>query len=132
MRMYLVAVLAIAGCMGNDPPPTCVDLARYDACKPLYVPTFDNVYANTLMNTCGSQRVSCHSHDGMKGGMTFEDPDAAHASLLAGRLMPGNPACSKMIVRTSSAGAHDQMPPPPAEPLGDTEVCALIQWIDNP
>jgi hypothetical protein len=97
------------------------------ACPPLYSPTFDNVYAMTLRDGCGSQRSSCHSASGKQGGMSFEDEAHAYAALLAGRVVPGDPGCSKMIVRTDSPGASYQMPP--GDPLGAAERCALIQWV---
>ncbi len=116
--------LASAGCPSDDPPAcTEVDLT----CAPLYVPTFDNVYANTLSDGCGSQRVSCHSAAGKKGGMSFEDPETAHAALLAGRVTAGDPSCSEMIVRVTSVGESFQMPPGSALP--EAERCALIQWV---
>jgi Planctomycete cytochrome C len=127
MRWRLVVMLALAGCPGDDPPPACIEVDL--SCAPLYVPTFDNVYSNTLVDGCGSQRVSCHSAAGMKGGMSFEDPDTAHAALLAGRVTPGNAGCSEMVVRTSSVGADYQMPPGSA--LSVAERCALIQWVQN-
>lgn len=126
-QLWFVAVLAVgppAGCT-TDPPPSCITVDT--TCAPLYAPTFDNVYTMTLQNTCGSQRSSCHSAAGKQGGMSFEDPQHAYAALLAGRVMPGNPGCSKMVVRTSSPGASYQMPP--GDPLSAPERCALIQWI---
>jgi hypothetical protein len=127
MRSRFVVALALAGCPGDDPPPECIDVDL--GCAPLYVPTFENVYDNTLAGTCGSQRVSCHSAAGMAGGMSFEDPATAHAALLAGRVVAGNPGCSEMIVRTSSVGESYQMPP--GSPLPENERCALIQWVQN-
>lgn len=124
MRSRFVVALALAGCPG-DAPPECIEVDL--DCAPLYVPTFENVYDNTLSGTCGSQRVACHSAAGMKGGMSFEDPATAHAALLAGRVVPGNPGCSEMIVRTSSVGESYQMPP--GSPLPENERCALIQWV---
>ena len=125
---WLVAALAaaLAGCT-SDPPPACITVDT--ACAPLYAPTFDNVYAMTLKNTCGSERSSCHSAAGKQGGMSFEDPEHAYAALLAGRVVPGDPGCSKIIVRTSSPGADYQMPP--GDPLGAAERCALIQWVQR-
>jgi len=129
--MYLAVWLAtLAGCPGEDAPPECIDVNV--ACQPLYVPTFDNVYNNTLTLGCGSERVSCHSREGQKGGMSFEDPLTAHAALLAGRVIPGNPGCSDMIVRTASPGAGYQMPPGSKNAaLSPAEQCALIQWVQN-
>jgi hypothetical protein len=59
--------------------------------------------------------------------MSFEDEPHAFDALRAGRVMPGNPGCSKMIVRTDSPGASYQMPP--GDPLSEAERCALIQWV---
>jgi hypothetical protein len=126
-KLWLASVLAacpLAGCT-QDPPPECI--AVNTACAPLYQPTFDNIYNMTLRDTCGSARVSCHSATGRSGGMSFEDESQAYAALIAGRVVPGNPGCSKMVVRTSSLGASYQMPP--GDPLGEAERCALIQWV---
>lgn len=125
MRPF-VLVLALAGCPGGD-PPACVEVDT--TCQPLYVPTFENVYANTLFEHCGSQRSSCHSAAGMKGGMTFEDPQHAFDALTAGRVKPGDPGCSEMIVRVTSEGESYQMPPGDALPVA--EQCALIQWVND-
>jgi hypothetical protein len=123
--MCLVVALALAGCPSDNDPPACLEVDL--ECQPLYVPTFENVYTNTLKQGCGSERVACHSREGQKGGMSFEDPETAHAALLAGRVIPGNPGCSEMIVRTSSPGEPYQMPP--GSPLGESTRCALIQWV---
>jgi len=126
MRMIVVLTLACAGCPSDD-PPECVEVDL--TCAPLYVPTFDNVYANTLTDGCGGERAACHSAAGRNGGMSFEDPTTAHAALLAGRVVPGNAACSEMIVRTESVGESFQMPPGSALP--EAERCALIQWVQR-
>lgn len=128
--MYLAVSLACAGCPGPDGPPACIDVDT--TCQPLYVPTFANVYNNTLKNACGSTSVSCHSASGQKGGMSFEDPQHAYDALLNGRVEPGDPSCSKMIVRTGSPGASYQMPKGPLSvALSDPEHCALVQWVAN-
>jgi len=123
--LVCAAAVALAGCPNNNDIPACIDVDL--SCQPLYVPTFDNVYANTLVDHCGSQRVSCHSAAGMKGGMTFETPESAFAALTSGRVEPGDPSCSLMVVRTSSVGDSYQMPP--GSPLPEAERCALIQWV---
>ncbi|HEX3757064.1 MAG TPA: c-type cytochrome domain-containing protein [Kofleriaceae bacterium] len=122
-RWWAVAALA-AGCSA-DPPPACITVDT--SCAPLYAPTFDNIYTMTLRDTCGSQSASCHSAVGMQGGMSFQDQQHAFDALLAGRVVPGNPGCSKMIVRTDSPGASYQMPP--GDPLSEPARCALIQWV---
>lgn len=121
----LVAVVAVAGAAcGEEAPPACI--AVDTSCAPLYPPTFENVYANTLRVTCGSERSACHSRTG-EGNMSLAEPSIAHQALLAGRVAPGDPACSELIVRTSSPGADYQMPP--GQPLSEAERCALIQWV---
>lgn len=122
--MRSLILLTLAGCPGGD-PPACVEVDL--TCAPLYVPTFDNVYANTLIDGCGSQRVACHSAAGNKGGLSFETPELAHAALLAGRVTAGDASCSEMIVRVHSVGASFQMPP--GSPLSEAERCALTQWV---
>ena len=83
----------------------------------------------TLRDACGSQRASCHSRAGKQGGMSFEDQQHAFDALRNGRVVPGNPGCSKMIVRTDSPGASYQMPP--GDPLSEAERCTLIQWVQS-
>jgi len=126
-QLWFVAVLATAPLTGctSDPPPACIIVDT--TCAPLYAPTFDNVYTTTLRDTCGSVLASCHSAAGKQGGMSFEDEPHAYDALLAGRVMPGNPGCSKMVIRTDSPGTGYQMPP--GDPLSAAERCALIQWV---
>lgn len=124
-RCVGVALVALAGCP-SEPPPACttVDVT----CAPLYEPTFANVYANTLVDGCGSDRASCHSDRGRAGGMSFADPDSAYAALLDnGHVKPGDPSCSEMIVRVVGVGKDYQMPP--GDPLDEAEACALVQWV---
>jgi hypothetical protein len=114
---------ALAGCP-EDGPPSCVTVET--SCSPLYAPTFDNVFASTLKTTCGSMLGSCHSTGG-RGKMSLADPATAYASLLDGRVTPGDPGCSEMIVRTDAPGKDYQMPP--GFNLGAAERCSLIQWV---
>lgn len=124
-RMYLAAALLLGGCP-SEPPPACTTEAIDTSCGSLYVPTFDNVYANTLQMGCGASRSSCHAASG-EGGMSLADPATAHASLLAGRVTPSDPTCSELIVRTHGIGTDYQMPP--GGVLGSSERCALVKWV---
>lgn len=123
-RWLAVAVAGLVGCAA-DPPPACI--AVDTSCAPAYAPTFDNVYTLTLQDSCASQSASCHSAVGRQGGMSFQDQQHAFDALRAGRVVPGDPGCSKMIVRTDSPGATYQMPP--GDPLSEPVRCALIQWV---
>jgi hypothetical protein len=131
-RMWLVVGAAMAGCP-STPPPACITVDL--GCAPGYVPTFDNVYANTINKSCGADKSACHSAAGHMDGLVFADEPTAYAGLLAAsqrdpsrpRVKPGDPACSLMIVRTDSPGTDYQMPP--GDPLPAVERCALVQWV---
>lgn len=124
-RMWLTAAVLLAGCP-SEPPPECTLVPIDTNCAPLYMPTFDNVYANTINIGCGSKSGACHSARG-DGDMNLSDPATAHASLLDGRVVPGDPTCSEMIVRTHGLGEDYQMPQGAA--LGASERCALVKWV---
>jgi hypothetical protein len=122
--MWLAALsAALAGCPSGG-PPSCVTVET--SCTPLYAPTFDNVFTTTLKTTCGSMLSSCHSANG-RGRMSLADLQTAYTSLLDGRVVPGDPGCSEMIVRTDAPGKDYQMPPGMA--LSAPERCSLIQWV---
>jgi hypothetical protein len=123
-RLLLVVCLLAAGC--EEPPPACkmVDTS----CSPGYVPTFPNVYNNTIKGSCGTDDSSCHSASGRAGGLSMATMDDAFANLhQLGLVTAGDASCSEMIVRTDSPGKDYQMPP--GDPLSPEERCALIQWV---
>jgi hypothetical protein len=127
-----VAVLMANACSGDveEPMPECIDLA--ERCDPLYEPTFDNLFARTLKPTCAQVGGSCHGPDGAKGGLVFDDPDAAYSMLVEGssaRVQPADPACSELVVRTHSPGKPWAMPP--GEPLSSQEQCGIRQWVER-
>jgi hypothetical protein len=124
-RLFLAAVVLLGGCP-STPPPACTTTAIDTTCSPQYLPTFDNVFENTLKMDCGSGRNSCHSANG-DGDMSLADPDSAYNSLLAGHVVPGDPTCSELIVRTHDLGTDYQMPPGGA--ISAAERCALVQWV---
>lgn len=123
MRWSWIALLLASSC--KDDPPACITVET--DCAFLYEPTFHNVYEKTLKPSCGSDKNACHSAVGHQGGMSFETEQSAYDALLDGRVTPGDPDCSEMIVRTSSPGADYQMPP--RTPLDPTERCVLIKWV---
>jgi hypothetical protein len=126
IRLLLVVGLATLGGCPTDPPPACITVDT--SCAPLYDATsFHAVYTMTIHDSCGAENSSCHSANGQKGGMTFQDEQHAFDALLAGRVMPNNPGCSKIVVRTSSPNTDYQMPP--GDALMPPERCALIQWV---
>jgi hypothetical protein len=121
---WLVLVALLAGC--PEQPPACTTVET--DCQELYMPTWDNVYSMTIAESCGSDRSSCHSDAGRKGGMTFADKDTSYTELLDGRVEPGNPGCSLMIVRVEGVGKDYQMPQGQALPA--PERCSLLKWVE--
>ncbi|MBA3457582.1 MAG: hypothetical protein H0T42_31160 [Deltaproteobacteria bacterium] len=128
MRVTWFAVAVLLGGCPSDPPPPCTTTALDLACSPQYMPTFNNVFENTLKMDCGSGRNSCHSDSG-DGSMSLADVDTAYDSLLDGRVAPGDAACSELIVRTHDTDTDYQMPP--GSPISVTERCALLHWVAN-
>lgn len=127
--MWLAVVsAALAGCPSEEAPPACVTVDT--ACSPLYAPTFDNIYNNTLRAGCGSGLGSCHSANAA-GELSLADPAAAHGELLDGRVVPGDPGCSELVVRTGASGKDYQMPPGSSlAALSAAERCSLILWVE--
>ena len=110
------------------------DCVQLDAtCSPLYEPTFDNVYEQTLVQSCGVGGGSCHSAEGGQGGMVFADPDDSWEMLTEDLgeiswVIPGDASCSPLIQVLHSEDPALLMPP--GNPLSDAELCAIEQWID--
>lgn len=113
----------LASC--KDPPPECTSATVDLACATQYVPTFDNLYVNTIEPRCGTRSGSCHSSSG-DAGLSFSDPQTAYTSLLT-ELTPGEPTCSELIVRTIESGTDYQMPPDAT--LAATDRCAFVKWV---
>ena len=102
-------------------------------CTPLYEPTFDNVYEQTLQRSCAVGGGSCHEASGQQGGLAFDDPDEAYHGLLNTsvehlRVLPSDAECSLLMIRLEQEDPDDAMPP--GAPLDATERCAVQQWIE--
>ncbi len=128
-RWYVVLAVTWVACSdGGGEPPRCVTVDP--TCTPRYQPTFTNLYNNTLRDSCGSQSSVCHSAQGRRGGLSLESAATAYAELTAeglGRVVPGDPACSEVIVRLHGSGESYLMPP--GSPLPAADRCAMEQWI---
>ena len=79
---------------------------------------------------------ACHSASGHQANLSFGGDEAsAYAAVMANssidpsraRVVPGNAACSLLIVRTDSPGTDYQMPK--GTPLTNEASCALVQWV---
>lgn len=124
----------LVGCSA-EAPPECITVDL--TCAPGYLPTYANVYRNTLSVSCGGDRSSCHSASGHMGGLVMSDAQMAYEHLLApsqrdprrARVVPGDAACSPLVVRTGMPGADYQMPP--GDALTQEERCAVALWVAN-
>jgi hypothetical protein len=112
-------------------PPTCLAEPVDMACMPQYAPTYANVFKYTLARTCAQS--GCHEGNMPQGGLRLDDIDEAYTNLLdkpAGRIIPGDLACGKVIVRLETKGASWSMPRG-QEQLALEERCSIRQWIAN-
>jgi hypothetical protein len=123
MRRWLVVVLAVGGC--SDAPPTCATVET--ACAPLYAPTWDNVYTQTVVRSCGGNRSACHAAGG-DGEIDLSSREIAYDSLVPAHVTGGDAMCSGLVVRVHGAGEDYLMPP--GTPLRESERCAIAQWVE--
>jgi hypothetical protein len=96
-------------------------------------PTFQTIFDKTLKPTCAAGNGTCHDPLGAMKGLILDDADTAYSLLLSPpdtspRVLPGNPACSLLVIRLSSSDPNFRMPPGPT-PLLPGEICAVVQWI---
>jgi hypothetical protein len=133
----LLAVLAmLAGCEPDDEGvPSCIEF-DVEACTPQYPPQFDRVFTETLRPSCGAAGGACHgssSAAGAERGLHISDLDATHAALLGQDggipfVIPGDPACSLLMVRMNVSDSSRLMPPG-QDPLPQSVRCSVARWI---
>jgi hypothetical protein len=121
--LFIASLTACAAC--ETPAPECTTTVLDDQCLPQYQPTFQNVFSNTIAADCGSDKGSCHGPNG-EAGISFANAATAYQNLTM-HVKPGSPECSELIVRTHDTGEDYSMPPD--QPLGESERCALLQWV---
>jgi hypothetical protein len=125
--------LAAVGCGGGSSEPgleRCVTLP--EMCTPSFNTDYDTVYKNLLGARCGTASgvPNCHGSDGNAGGLTLANADAAHAALIAdGLVIPGDAACSPLMVRLATDNADKRMPRGEGK-LPDGIRCAVQRWIE--
>lgn len=133
----LFALVLIGGALAcaaacSDDELVCADVTA--ECAPLYEPTFDNIYTNTLQQRCDVPGTACHAREGAQGGLVFADIDESY-ELLTGqadgrvRVNSDELGCGVLLSRLGSTDPSWGMPP--AAPLSDAELCAIVQWIEN-
>ena len=127
---FMLSLGDLGGCDYDDPPPACVDIPG--SCAPLYEPTFENVYNQTLSKKCSVANAACHSSSAAKGGLVLEGIDEAYDGLVNSvppRVLPDDPGCSTMAIRVESDDPGYVMPI--GAKMSDPERCAILQWIQD-
>jgi hypothetical protein len=112
--------------------PECIEY-ELDSCVALYPATYDEVWTQTVENSCATQGTACHagaeSLGAEHGGLTFADPQATWEHLMAEELVvPGDPLCSPLFVRLATDDPEILMPPG-SSGLSPTAVCSIGTWI---
>ncbi len=132
IALSCAALAAACGSSNGSDEPTCLPAPASTTCTPLYEPTFDNVFMNTLSTTCAA--TGCHSGAQPTGNMALDEIEKAYTNITAKsttgepRIEKGNVQCGKVIVRLESKDKSYSMPPQGAT-LRDGEVCSIAQWI---
>lgn len=127
MRALLVLVLVCAAGSGAGCGEECVEVDL--ECTPLYEPTFENVFDETLVDSCGIVGP-CHNASAARAGLVFEDIDESYQLLMENeRVIPFDAGCSLLVKRIESTKSSFVMPP--GGGLADAEKCAIELWIAN-
>jgi hypothetical protein len=121
------AAVALAGCPGND-ELTCIEVEP--TCAPLYPPTWENVFTNTLERKCGTGGSGCHEGASAQGGLRLDDSLAAYNALISPAhdyVLLTDPGCSQLLTRVYTTSSSLRMPR--GSNLPEAERCALQQWV---
>ena len=139
MVMLAALLLLVSSCnddtgdgdVGDGPPCSSRDAS---ACTPLYEPTWDRVHAQTIAPRCGVAGSACHAEptaSGASNGLVVTDLEATRTALIEHEfVIPGDAACSGLIIRLDTDDDMLRMPPG-AQALDETERCSVAQWIEN-
>ena len=116
-----------AGCSSPDQ----LECAVIDpSCAPLYAPTWENVFANTLDPKCGLGGGTCHAGASARAGLRLDQSDLAYQGLTdpgRGYVLVDDVACSELIQRIYSTS--DKLRMPKGSSLTTAERCAVTQWV---
>lgn len=133
-RLLVATMVVLGSSCGSDvdPRPACLSQVDVQGCTPLYPAEFPVLFSQVLSVTCASAGTSCHGDLGRMGGLAFVTESDGYAALLGtsggkSRIVPGDPACSEMMVRLDLPGHSWSMPP--GAPLDERARCSIRRWI---
>lgn len=121
------AVSSGAACSGPD-TLECIEVEA--TCAPLYAPTWENVFANTIEPKCGTGGGACHEGASARSGLRLDESQGAYEALTNQAkpyVMTDDVACSELLQRVYSEFSSLRMPR--GSSLPDAERCALQQWV---
>jgi hypothetical protein len=123
----VAAVLAATLAACGEDPLVCVELDP--TCAPLYPPTWDNVFDNTVHPKCGTGGSGCHEGVGARAGLRLDDRDLAYVNLTTRKdyVLVDDPGCSQLLERVYTTSSSLRMPR--GSRLSDAERCALSRWV---
>lgn len=129
-RISVFAILSLVGSTGCSGPDQleCVEIDP--SCTPLYPPTWENVFANTLDPKCGLGGGTCHAGASARAGLRLDQSDLAYQGLTdpsKDYVLVDDVACSELIQRIYSTSDKLRMPKGSSLPMA--ERCALTQWV---
>lgn len=125
--MSAIALLTAAACSGPD-SLECITVEP--SCTPLYAPTWENVFANTIQPKCGTGGGACHEGVAARAGLRLDESQGAYDELINPNrpyVMTDDVACSELLQRVYSNVSSLRMPR--GSTLPDAERCALQQWV---
>jgi hypothetical protein len=138
--VFALFSLMLVGCSGADepgmrsPPPSCVENLNVD-CKAVQYPesNYATIYRELIQPQC-ALGSSCHGTDSAMGGLVLTNADDTYDALLGTkggtkRVLPGDAACSPLMVRLESRDPNFQMPR--GNRLSEAALCNFIQWIEQ-
>jgi Planctomycete cytochrome C len=129
---------ALSACSGGDEtrlpgaPPACVENLNVDCTELLHdPPVYATIFRDLIQPQC-AVGSGCHGADGAMGGLVLADADETYDTLLGlkggtKRVLPGDPACSPLMVRLESRDPNFVMPR--GSRLPDPALCDFVQWI---
>lgn len=96
------------------------------------VPAAELDYARDVQPILARKCFACHGPDQAEGGLAYHDADLALVEADSGEfaIVPGDADASNMIARVTTDDEYERMPPE-GDPLTQSEVAVLKQWIQE-
>jgi hypothetical protein len=129
--LYGTACNGVDQAPGPDAPPDCVENLNLN-CAPIDdPPIYSTIYQVRIQPQC-TLGSGCHSADAAMGGLVLTNADDTYGTLLGLKggtkhVVPGDAACSPLMVRLESHDPNFQMPR--GSRLTEPELCDFVKWI---